>query len=117
LFGSVLTVVLNVTSVSPPAKTQFKAGSTIPVKFQLVGTNGLVSAAVAAQLSSLCEVKVAFDGQPAVCAVYNPTMNFFQANLATPKNLAVGSSIPITITLVTGTVTTQIGQTFIVVTK
>jgi cysteine-rich repeat protein len=92
-----------VSKLSPPTKSQFKAGSTIPVKFQLTGANGQpISATLAAQLSSACAAKVAFDGQPAVCAVYDPTQNFFQANLNTPKNLTVGNSIQITITVKSG---------------
>jgi hypothetical protein len=110
---------VGVSKLSPPAKTQFKAGSTIPTKFQLTGANGQpITATLAAQLSSACAVKVAFDAQPAVCAVYDPTQNFFQANLNTPKNLAVGTVVPITITVKVGTTTIGTGPPLsILVTK
>jgi hypothetical protein len=44
-------------------------------------------------------------------------MGCFQANLNTPKNLAVGASIPITITVMSGTTTIGTASTSITVTR
>jgi len=87
------------------------------VKFQLTSANGQsISATLAASLSSACAVKAAFGSQPAVCAIYDPTQNFFQANLKTPKNFPLGP-VQITITVTSGTTTIGTGGTTINVTK
>jgi hypothetical protein len=106
-----------VSNLYPPAKTQFKAGSNIPVKFQLNAASGPISPTLAAQLSAACAATVTFDGQKPVCAVYNPTTNSFQANLKTPTGLTVGTVIPITITVTTGGATVGTKTTSITVTK
>jgi hypothetical protein len=91
-----------ITNLAPPNKTIFKAGSTIPVKFQLTGANGNpIPDSVAAGLG--CTVKVAFNTRTPVCASYNATSDQFQANLPTPANLMHGSSNTITITVTVGT--------------
>jgi hypothetical protein len=102
--GRTFTVGYVVTNLAPPNKSSFKAGSTIPVKFQLSGAGGqVISDSLAASLG--CTVKVAFDTQPPVCAAYDRRTHLFQANLPTPSNLRRGTAYPIVITVKVGTTT------------
>jgi hypothetical protein len=93
------TVTANVIKLSP-SKTQFKAGSTVPVKFQLLGAGGaLIPTAMAQQLSDACAATATLDDLPPVCAVYDVSKGFFQANVKSSSSWAVGSVVPITITV------------------
>lgn len=69
----------------------------IPVSFQLVDANGLISDQAAANL--LANIKVAFDGLPAVDVKYNKHSNTFSVNIK-PGKIAAGTydlSIRVTI--------------------
>ena len=112
------TVTANVLKLSPPTKTQFKAGSTVPVKFQLLGAGGvLIPTAMAQQLSDACAVTATLDDLPPVCAVYDSSKGFFQANLKSSSSWAVGSVVPITITVKVGGTTVATCTTSITITK
>ena len=71
----------------------FKAGSTIPLAFQLVGEDGRpIPDAEAQALASACDVRVSFSGGDRVpgCARYDPEGKAFQFNIKTAKDLAPG---------------------------
>ena len=92
------TVRYGVSQFSPPNKSVFKAGSTIPVKFQLTGASGSpIPNSVAAGLG--CTVQVSFGSLAPVCATYNATSRLFQANLSTPSNLPRRTSYQIVMTV------------------
>ena len=92
------TVEYRIAKLAPPNESKFKAGSVIPVKFQLTGANGRpIPDALAATLG--CTVEVAFNGGTPVCAAYNRTRHLFQADLTTPSNLTRGGKYPIAVTV------------------
>jgi hypothetical protein len=73
----------------PPAWV--KAGSMLPVKFQLGDASGAtLPDADAAGMASACLVEVTLDGIVQGCATYDPLSNTFQRDIKTPKNLPVG---------------------------
>ena len=108
----------SVTKLSPPTKTKFKAGSTVPVKFTLTGAGGQpIPADLAAQLSSSCGATVTLAAQTPVCAVYDPAKGTFIATVKSPKTLTIGSLVPITITVTVDGTTIATGATTITVVK
>ncbi|HEV7204916.1 MAG TPA: putative Ig domain-containing protein, partial [Jatrophihabitans sp.] len=104
-----------ISNLGPPNKSTFKAGSTIPVKFQLTGANGKpIPNSLATTLG--CTVKVTFNAGTPVRATYNPTSQQFQANLSTPRNLPPRTAYNIVITVSVST-TTVAAATTTVITK
>ncbi|MCU1689536.1 MAG: Ig family protein, partial [Jatrophihabitantaceae bacterium] len=98
------TVGYKVSVLAPPNKTVFQAGSTIPVKFQLIGANGKpIPNNVASTLG--CTVTASFNAATPVCATYNATSQQFQVNIGTPGNLPHRTSYTIIITVTVGTTT------------
>jgi hypothetical protein len=98
------TVGYTVSNLAPPNKSQFKAGSTIPVKFQLAGAGGQVIAnTLAATLG--CSVTASFNGGTPVCATYVSKSRQFQVDLVTPSNLSKNTDCPILITVKVGSTT------------
>jgi hypothetical protein len=92
--------------MSPPPKTTltYKAGSTIPVKFQLTNNTGQpIAPATAAQLGGAGDVQVTLTGpritspQPAPCT-WNTINLLFQCNIKTPAGLTTGPANPYQIT-------------------
>jgi hypothetical protein len=105
------TVGYGVSKLSAPSKMTFQRGSTIPVKFQLTGANGLpIPASLAASLG--CSVTVTFNGGTPVCATYHAISNSFEADIVTPKTLTAGQSYPIVVTVVAKDGTTVASKTF-----
>jgi CSLREA domain-containing protein len=99
-----------VSSLAPPSKTTFQAGSTIPVKFQLVGADGKpIPDSLATSLG--CTVQVSFNGGTPLCASYNSKSQQFQANVSTPANLPNRTSYQIVITVKAGTTTVATATT------
>ena len=78
----------------PLPKTSNQAGSTIPVKFRVLGAGGApISDAQAQALAANCQVQVTLSGVtlPTTCATYNAGTDTFQLDVKTPKTLAPGS--------------------------
>jgi PKD repeat protein len=80
------TVGYGITGVSPLAGATFRHTAAIPVSFQLVDANGLISDQSAAAL--LADVQVSFDNLPWVGVKYNKKTDTFSATLKTSKPVA-----------------------------
>ena len=84
-------------NVLPLAGATFKYTASIPVSFQLVDANGLISDQTAASL--LPSITVAFDGLPTVGVKYNKRTKTFSATLKTSRPSAGVYDVSILITL------------------
>jgi Listeria-Bacteroides repeat domain (List_Bact_rpt) len=110
------TVGYGVSTLSPPNKSTFQRGSSIPVKFQITGTNGLpIPASLAASLG--CSITVTFNGGKPVCATYSPKTNSFEADMMTLKTLTAGKSYLIVVTVVAKDGTRVASSTVTVIAK
>ena len=110
-----------VSALLPPDKTTVKRGSTIPVKFQVLGTNGLpIPASLAATFVCASATgrtaTVTFAGAAPVCAVYSATQNVFQANVKTSATLALGP-YPLVVTIREGGAVVASRQVTVTITK
>ena len=103
--------------LAPPPRTKFKAGSTVPLKFQLTGPDGQPIATTMAQSLPPCAAKVVLGTQAPVCAVYDPLTSRFQANLKIPAGQQVGTEVTIRVTVTIGAATVATANTSIIVTK
>jgi hypothetical protein len=93
-----------VANLSPPSHTKFTRGSTIPVRFRLTDAHGhAIPDALAAGLG--CSATVTFNGGTSACAVYEPALKLFVANIKTSPTLATGKSYPIAVRTVVGSTT------------
>ena len=102
-----------VAQFSPPNKSVFKVGSTIPIKFQLISASGTpIPTSVAASLG--CTVQVRFSSLTPVCATYNATSQLFQANVSTPSNLPPRTSYQIVMTVKVGTTVVATASTTVI---
>jgi cysteine-rich repeat protein len=85
----------------PPNKTKFTRGSSIPVVFQLHGSNGrAIPSSVASNLG--CAVTVSFNGGTSQCATWIPGVNVFGALVNTPNNLTKAHKYPINVRVTIG---------------
>jgi hypothetical protein len=84
-------------NVLPANGAIFQLRDGIPVSFQVVDANGLISDQAAASL--LPNIRVAFDGLPSVGVKYNKKTNTFSVTLRTGKPLAGKYNVSIHITV------------------
>lgn len=78
--------------LQPIPQSNYKRGSTIPVKFRLGDATGapISDTAAEALVSPVCLVKVTLDGAVKGFATYNAITDTFQYDLKTPKTIAAG---------------------------
>jgi hypothetical protein len=79
---------------APLGRDEFRAGSSVPVKFALADASGArISDAVASALAASCVVRITFTGgAPSPdCASYDPVNDQFYLNLHIARSLAPGT--------------------------
>ena len=93
--------------LEPVPQTNYRRGSTIPVRFQLRTASGalLSDQAAAALLAPVCRVQVTLDGVSMGCVRYDAAANKFQIDVKTTKSLTPGEhTIEVVITAGDGSV-------------
>ncbi len=93
--------------LDPIPQTNYRRGSTIPVKFQLGTASGalLSDQAAAALLAPVCRVQVTLDGDSNGCVRYDAAYNKFQIDVKTTKSITIGEhTIAVVITAGDGSV-------------
>jgi hypothetical protein len=103
----------DVTNLVPTTRSLFTPGSMVQSKFQLTGDSGSpIPDRVARNLD--CTVHVRFDSTKPVCASYDARLQRFEANLATPRNLARGSLHAVTVVVRVGRLPVATARTTII---
>ena len=93
--------------LEPIPQTNYRRGSTIPVRFQLGTASGalLSDQAAAALLAPVCRVQVTLDGVSKGCVRYDAAANKFQIDVKTTKSFIPGEhTIAVVITAGDGSV-------------